>query len=102
MKLIKKPTATVQSKTPVSAASALKKIKPSHTVNLPIAKGVDLNEAEISIKVNKDKIIVKFLHKGEEVSEQAVTVKKVPTPPWPKDEIITALEQLRLNFNIKK
>ncbi|MES2064767.1 MAG: hypothetical protein V4456_22820 [Bacteroidota bacterium] len=100
MKPIKKTTATALSKTPVSAVSVLKKVKSSLTVNFPITKDINFDDFEISIKVENSKIIVKFFHNGEEVSQQAVTVKKIPgPPPWPKDDIIKALEQLRLNFN---
>lgn len=102
MKPIKKTTATALNKVPVSAASVLKKIKSPFTVNLPVAKDVDLHDSEISIKIQSGHIIVKFSIKGEEVSQQAIPVKKVPTPPWPKDEIIKALEQLSFNFRISK
>lgn len=103
MKPIKKTTATALSKVPVSAVSVLKKIKPQFTVNLPVAKGTDLNDSEISIKVGGRQITVSFFQKGELVSQQAIPVKKIPNPPpWPKDDIIKILEQLRLNFSIQR
>jgi hypothetical protein len=102
MKPIKKTNATALSKVPISAASVLKKIKSPGLVNFPITKDINFDDFEISIKVEGRKIVIKLLDRGVPISQQAVPVKKIPTPPWPKDEIIKALEQLRLNFNIPK
>nr|WP_067058367.1 hypothetical protein [Mucilaginibacter sp. L294] len=103
MKPIKKTTATTLSKVPVSAASVLKKIKSPLTVNFPITKDINFDDFEISIKVEGRQIVVKLLDRGVPISQQAVPIKKVPAPPpWPKDDIIKALEQLRLNFNLLK
>jgi len=102
MKPIKKTIATALSKTPVSAASVLKKIKSPGSVNFPITKDINFDDFEISIKVEGRQIVVKLLDRGVPISQQAVPVKKIPTPPWPKDEIIKALQQLRLNFNLLK
>jgi hypothetical protein len=102
MKSIKKTTAIVRGKIPVSAVSVLKKIKSPATVNFEITKDINFDDFEISIKVEGRKIVVKLLDRGVPISQQAVPVKKIPTPPWPKDDVIKALEQLRLNFNIQK
>jgi hypothetical protein len=101
MRTPKKVARLAQAKAPISSANLLRAVKSKLAVNFSVKEGIDLSESEVSIKVSGREITAQFFVRGELVSQQAVPVKKIPNPPpWPKDEIIKALEQLRINFKV--
>lgn len=103
MSSTKKLATIARAKSPVSSAGTLKKLKSALNLNFPIKEGTDISNSEISIKIHGREIIAQFYVDGELVSTQAVPVKKIPNPPpMPHDELIEALQKVKLNFNIQR
>lgn len=103
MSSTKKLSTITRAKSPVSSAAQLRKTKSPLAVNFSVKEGANLNNSEISIKVNGREIIAQFYVGGELVSTQAVPVKKIPNPPpMPHDELFQILQNLRLYFNIQR
>ncbi|RZK49591.1 MAG: hypothetical protein EOO87_19840 [Pedobacter sp.] len=85
-----------------SKSTLTKKLSKPLNVNFPINKNIDVNDLEIRITVRGNDIVAKVFVKGISELEQLVPIKPKPTPPPVTDDLIKAINRLKLNLTYKK
>ncbi|WP_113653327.1 hypothetical protein [Pedobacter namyangjuensis] len=88
--------------TTASKSTLTKKLSKSLNINFPIDKNIDVNDLEIRITVRGNEIVAKVFVKGVAELEQLLLVKPKPTPPPVTDDVIKAINRLKLNLTYKK
>lgn len=104
MKTPKKVIEVSKTKIPVETkkVSVIEKVKPSFAAKFEISKDVKPENIEIRIKFKGEELVATFYDKGQEVGKQTVIIKPKPRPPITMDDVLTSVNNLKLNLKIKK